>query len=361
MTPTDNASVRLLGRDRTPFLPGVVWAWESSGLVRLDRREDPIEWQSAAAGDRFLITQWDDGASEDTGGVASCSASMPTVVVSMLDACDVRSGMRVLEIGTGTGYTAALLKDRVGDGGSVVSVEVDPVLAVEARARLDGVGVDVEVICGDGAEGWAIGAPYDRVHVTCAVRRIPTAWLDQCPQGRIMLPWGAPFSQTEHVVGLDVADGRAVGRFGDGVSFMYLRSQRPDRWPDDWPEVGEPLPAGAPGDEVGEPLGGFGEFVVGAMMPGVRHLVADDDTPGVRDLWLARDDTYAVIAFGDGHPTTLAGDSALGRTYLDAVRWWHDHGRPEASGFGLAVVAAGERAGQSVWFGTPDGPTWPHQ
>lgn len=360
MAATDNASVRLLGRDRAPFLPSVVWAWEESGYVRLDRCEDPEGWRNAADADCFLVTQWNDGASEDIGGVASCSASMPTLVGRMLDVCDVRPGMRVLEIGTGTGFTAALLKDRVGSSGSVVSVEVDPALAAAARLRLDAAGVDVEVICGDGFAGWAKGGPYDRVHVTCAVRRVPTAWLEQCPQGRIMLPWGASFSRTDHVAGLDVADGAAAGRFGEAVSFMYLRSQRPGRWPDEWPEVGEPVPVEVLADEVDGPLGGFGEFVVGAMLPGVRHLVADDDAPGVRNLWLARDETYAVLAFGDGHPTTSAGDSALVGAYLDAVQWWYDHGRPEATGFGLAVTVDGEHARQTVWFGSPDGPRWSH-
>lgn len=353
---TDNASVRLLGRDRTPFLPAVVWR---GGTERIDVRENPAAWHRAAAADVHLVTQWDDGA-ESGAGVASCAASMPTVVRQMLDACDVREGHRVLEVGTGTGFTAALLKDRVGPLGTVTTVEIDRELAAEADARLKDQGVDVEVLNADGFAGWAAGAPYDRVHVTCAVRAVPSAWLSQCPGGLVMLPWGTSFSGNDHVVALEVENGVATGRFGPGVSFMYLRSQRAARWPEDWPDVGEPVGIGVPWQEVDGPLRGFGEFVVGLRLPGVRHLlVDDDDVQGLRTLWLNRGESYAALGFGEHHPTTVAGDQELANAYLDAAHWWYDHGRPEAQGFGLRVVADGDYARQHVWFGSPDGPTWP--
>lgn len=345
-----NASVRLLGRDRPLFLPDKLWLdgeWVS--LV-----EQPARWDEAARADAALTTQM-------RGVVPSSSASMPSVVKDILDACDVRPGHRVLEVGAGTGYTAALLKDRVGSAGSETSVEVDPEIAEAAQRNLDAAGVDVEVVCGDGFVGLKRGSPYDRVHVTCAMRHVPTVWLEQCPDGKIAMPWGPAFS-TDRVVALDVADGRGVGRFGAVASFMVMRAQRSRAW-DDWPEGGEtrPIDLGPDWRRLDEPLGGFGEFVIGLLLPGVTHRTSGTDPEdGERVLWLERGGTYASVGFGADVPVTATGDERLLRDYANAVTWWHDHGRPEASGFGLTVTADGERARQHVWFGSPRGLGWAH-
>ncbi|NUU26374.1 MAG: methyltransferase domain-containing protein [Streptomycetaceae bacterium] len=347
---TDNASVRLLGRDRTPFLPNRLWI----GGAWVSRVNDPATWEAAARADEALTTQLH-------GSVPSSSASMPTVVKDILDACEVRDGHRVLEIGTGTGYTAALLKDRVGARGSVVSVDVDPEIAATARRNLDAAGVDVEVVCGDGFEGLAREGPYDRVHVTCAIRHVPTAWLDQCPAGKIAMPWGPAFS-TERVVALDVADGEASGRFGAAASFMVMRAQRSQAW-DDWPDGGETkeISLGLGWRELDGPLGGFGEFVVGLLMPGVTHRTSGaDPEDGERVLWLERGGVYASVGFGTDIATNITGDERLIREYAEAVSWWYDHGRPESGGFGLTVRSNGENARQHVWFGSPTDARWEH-
>ncbi len=111
----------------------------------------------------------------------------------MLDMLDLHAGHRVLEIGTGTGWNAALLAHRLG-AGRVVSVEVDPVLAARAEACLRGVGLDARVVRGDGAEGCADGGLYDRVIATCSVRAVPPAWIAQTrPGGVILVPWESPW------------------------------------------------------------------------------------------------------------------------------------------------------------------------
>ncbi|MDI2132530.1 methyltransferase domain-containing protein [Yinghuangia seranimata] len=351
MTEPDNASVRLLGRDRTPFLPGRLFVdgeW-------ITRAGDLEAWQAAARSDEAVTTQM-------AGAVPSSSASMPTVVKAMLDACDVHPGHRVLEIGAGTGYTAALLADRVGPTGSVVTVEVDPDVAESARRNLDATGVpNVDVVCADGFDGRPSSGPYDRVHVTCAIRHMPSAWLEQCLDGKIVMPWGPAFS-TERVVSLRVRDGEAVGRFGEVASFMVMRSQRSRAW-DEWPDGGEtkPVSLGPDWARLDGPLGGFGEFVIGLLLPGVTHRTSGDDPAvGERVLSLERDGRYASVGFGAGVETNAAGDEALVQEYADAVRWWYDHGRPESSGFGLTVRPNGARARQCVWFGSPAGPSWEH-
>ncbi|HSA50218.1 MAG TPA: methyltransferase domain-containing protein [Yinghuangia sp.] len=345
----------LLGRSRAPFLPDVVWRSTGSGYVRLDRRENPRAWQEAADADCVLVTQWDDGASEDTGGVPTCSASLPSLVKLMLDATDVRQGQRVLEIGTGTGVTAALLRDRVGVNGRVVTVEVDPGLAASAQARLEAAGIDVTAVCGDGLDGWEKGAPYDRIHVTCGIRRIPTAWLRQCPAGVVMLPWGTALSgERDRVVALRVTDGVGIGRIGAEVSFMKARSQRLESW-GDWPDTGDTVAADLPvrWDEIEAPLEPFGGFAMGLLLPGVTYRLSGGGDEE-RVLWLEREGAYASIGFGEGYKTTVEGDMTLAHDYAEAARWWHDHGRPHPERFGLTVSEKAQRA----WLDSPDGESW---
>src|SRR4051794_14727101 len=113
-------------------------------------------------------------------GVSVSSASAPDVMATMLELQDLRPGMRVLEIGAGTGYNAALLRHLVGDTGAVVSVDIDADLVDGARDHLRHAGIqDAEVVLGDGALGHAAGAPYDRILLTVASRDLAPAWREQ--------------------------------------------------------------------------------------------------------------------------------------------------------------------------------------
>jgi protein-L-isoaspartate(D-aspartate) O-methyltransferase len=108
----------------------------------------------------------------------------------MLEQLDVRPGQRVLEIGAGTGYNAALLGFLAGSAGQVTSLELDPEVADEAAAHLRAAGAgNVTVVCGDGEHGWAAGAPYDRIIVTAGAWDLPPAWAAQlAPGGRLVVP-----------------------------------------------------------------------------------------------------------------------------------------------------------------------------
>lgn len=179
---------------REAFIPEVIWRYDGRDLVPLPRAEDPQEWLRRAYGPRYVITQVDDGNPAGPNGhgrEATSSASRPDIVALMLDAGQVEPGMRVLEIGTGTGYTAALLAHHLG-ARNVTTIEVDPMLAARARTTLDAAGYgEVTVLTGDGARGHPEGAPFDRVLSTVAAPQVPYEWVAQTrPGGLVVTPWG---------------------------------------------------------------------------------------------------------------------------------------------------------------------------
>jgi protein-L-isoaspartate(D-aspartate) O-methyltransferase len=112
------------------------------------------------------------------------------MVAAMLEQLRPPEGGSVLEIGAGTGYNAALLSALVGASGRVVSIDIDPEVADEARSHLAEAGAaNVEVICGDGAQGWAGRAPYDGIIVTAGASDLAPAWVSQlAPGGRLVMP-----------------------------------------------------------------------------------------------------------------------------------------------------------------------------
>lgn len=126
----------------------------------------------------------------DGGGRPISSSSQPAIMALMLDQLGVEPGQRVLEIGTGTGYNAALLAHLVGPEGQVVSVDIDPELVTLAGEHLAVAGhPEVRLVCGDGSEGFWPGAPYDRVISTVGVWDLAPAWLGQLgPGGRLVAP-----------------------------------------------------------------------------------------------------------------------------------------------------------------------------
>src|SRR5262245_59188187 len=103
---------------------------------------------------------------KEEGGSALSSSSQPSIMVMMLKQLGLEPGHRVLEIGAGTGYNAALMARLVGETGKVTTVDIDEDIAARARKRLTEAGFgQVEVICADGGYGYEDSAPYDRIIV----------------------------------------------------------------------------------------------------------------------------------------------------------------------------------------------------
>jgi protein-L-isoaspartate(D-aspartate) O-methyltransferase len=123
-------------------------------------------------------------------GVWTSSSSQPAIMAIMLEQLDLQPGQRVLEIGTGSGFNAALIAAMVGPEGEVVTIDIQSDLVEHARECLDGAGYEwVQTAAGDGGYGFAEGAPFDRIILTVGSAVIAPAWREQlAPDGRLVLP-----------------------------------------------------------------------------------------------------------------------------------------------------------------------------
>ena len=151
---------------------------------------------------QFVTTQFADRAYADQTLPIDCgqTISQPYVVAYMTEQLGLRPHHRVLEVGTGSGYQAAVLSRLARE---VVSVERYRTLAEQARERLKALGYNnVEVVIGDGFAGVPRRAPYDRINVTAAAETVPQALLDQLADGGVMvLPLGQ-HGGSQHIVKL---------------------------------------------------------------------------------------------------------------------------------------------------------------
>ena len=121
-------------------------------------------------------------------GIPTSSSSDPEIMAQALEAATLAPGMHVMEIGTGTGYNAALLAHLVENPALVTTIEIDIDLAQQAKRCLDNVvGPGMCVVTGDGFQGYQPQAPYDRIIATASTQTIPLMWLDQLREGGIIV------------------------------------------------------------------------------------------------------------------------------------------------------------------------------
>ncbi|MDT0343285.1 methyltransferase domain-containing protein [Streptomyces litchfieldiae] len=350
---------------RAAFLPERVWPFDQGGGRHrfVDRAADPDAWHAAAEADVPITTQWDDGRhnGDAPGDLPTSSASQPSLVLRMLDMLDAHRAERVLEVGTGTGWNAALLAHALGDE-AVTSVEVDATVAARARRALAAVGLGPRVVTGDGNAGWPPGAPYDRMIATYGLRRIPWAWVEQMrPGGVIVVPWGTPWSPADALVRLVVAEdgASASGQFADDlVQFMKARSQR--HTVEHATYVSGPWPHGA--DESATALGpevmtgGSYDpalFVLGLLVRQCALAVGTQDD-GTTVAWLyglGGDASWAAVGWRsgtDGGEVYQHGPRRLWSEAEAALGWWRRRGEPGPGRFGLTI----SREGEHIWLDT---------
>ncbi len=348
---------------RREFLPGEFWAFDMKAgrSVYVSRNDEPDVWERYAAATNFpLVTQWDDGAhaGREPGRVSTSSSSEPRVVAGYLRDARISPPMRVLLVGTGTGWDTGLLSYRLG-GGNVFSVEVDAAVTAAARTRLTALGLHPTVVCGDGSLGCSAGAPFDRVIVTAGVRQVAPALLEQTREGGLILcPWGTHYDNGDALLRLTVgADGSASGRFLRMVEFMKLRDQRLD-----WDRFGghvKEFPGDAAVSSTVLTPSDLGErwtsarFVTGLAVPDCAHVC--NRAGGHTRVWFfgLSDQSWACAEFQPGEPTGTVHQSGPRRLWDEverALRWWDGQGRPLLDSFGLTVTLDGA---QRPWLGRP--------
>ncbi|MBI3705924.1 MAG: protein-L-isoaspartate(D-aspartate) O-methyltransferase [Rhizobiales bacterium] len=172
--------------------------------------------------ERFVDGDFSDMAYADRALPIACgqTISQPYVVAYMTERLALRPHHRVLEVGTGSGYQAAVLSRLARE---VVSVERYRTLAEQARERLQALGYNnVEVVVGDGLAGVPARAPYDRIIVTAAAEQVPAALLDQLADNGVMvLPLG-PHNGAQHIIKLTKSSTGVTRENLIGVRFVPL-------------------------------------------------------------------------------------------------------------------------------------------
>ncbi|GAA1101770.1 ATP-grasp peptide maturase system methyltransferase [Nocardiopsis composta] len=344
---------------REVFLGDAVYRFESGedhpAWTPLRRAEMPeAEWLELAYENRTWVTQVDGVAAScaaaPLSGPPTSSSSLPSLVVGMLEDLDVRSGDRVLEIATGTGYSTALLCHRLGDD-RVTSVEVDPDVAEHARTALHRLGHEPVLRVGDGFGGAPEGADYDRIIATCAFRYLPPPWLYQVDASAKILITLAGWAGANAQVLLEVdEEGSAQGRFLPGYrSFMMARAhQAPPHGPIWFPPGAEERPTEVGADVFEDWTGGF---VAQLAVPGAITYGIGAER-GLLDV--ATGAHARVRADGDGWTVREAGPARLWRAVEEAVAVWREAGSPHVSAFGMTADPREQR----VWRGDPGGPSW---
>jgi len=281
----------------------------------------------------------------------------------MLEALDVHDGMRVLEIGTGTGYNAALLSHRLGDA-NVCSVDLDPGLVADARAALDRVGLHPFLAVGNGYHGLSSGAPYDRIVCTAASDDISPEWIDQLKTGGLIVTDLRGDIGGAVAIVTKTSDGVAEGRFATfEAAFMPLRA-----------EVDHPLRAGnTPPDPVDRrnPWRTTTTLAPDCVVDDRAfrfflqlHLAGTSMSPFTREggaiVGIGRDSTWVEVDTTprpDGeHQVAEGGPRRTWHTVEAAHALWRRLGRPPVDRFGISANGGYSR----VWFDDPDGPySWP--
>jgi len=342
--------------ERVPRHAFVHRAYEQDNTGQWTSWETDAHWERVYA-PKTLVTALD---SRRGYPEPASSSTNPELMVRMLEMLDVRDDHRVLEIGTGTGYNAALLSRRLGDT-KVFSVDIDPELVALAGQRLSSAGYRPTLAAVDGQGGLPEHAPYNRIIATCSVPAVPLSWAEQlAPGGSVLVDLKLAISAGNLVHLHRQDDGTLKGRFATRwASFMAMRHEDDNL-------VSVPRVEQADGERcytTAAPVPPWGTPVVWflAQLGGLPRevefgAVLDPESrrPYAASL-TGSDGSWARVDLAD-HTVTEAGSISLWEPIEWAYRLWVDTDRPGWERLGLTVDADGRN---TVWLDEPAGEhTW---
>lgn len=310
--------------------------------------------------DDAIVTHW------DPSGLPSSSSSQPGMMAIMLEQLDLRPGQRVLEVGAGTGYNAAVMREIVGSGGRVVTMDIQPEVARDALKHLTATGYhDVTVLAADGGYGHPPEAPYDRIIVTASASDIPPHWREQLAEGGVLV---VPLRlHTQCLSTAFVREGAVLrSRRIECCGFMHLRgafgASDPVAAMGDGLFLSGPRASSVPVGLLTGLLAQTPRRVGGLIIPvnsfglggGLGVYLALEE-PGVVDIFTSRPERWGFHAMSgllDPEEPSLClvrrdavvvygGDGAANRLRVLAAEWV-DRGRPGLDRLRIEVYPAGE-------------------
>ena len=296
---------------------------------------------------------------DEAGDKLPSTNSQPSYVLWLLHMLDLRPGQRVLEIGSGSGWLAAVMARLVGEGGRVTGIEIIPELAAQSRADLAGLGLgNVSVLASDGADSHKAGAPFDQVMITAACWALPGVLFDQmAPGGRVLVPVELRGGCCQVTALRREADGFVAKQAVPGW-FVPLLGPGQDR-----PRLPFPLTAlpfwdgigGAPSHRAALPLATGPDGVGGAVAAfraflgrvALGFAVFGEGEPPEQRPWLPAE-PFGVVDEADRSVAVWAGGELRGyggpaavRSLARAYATWTACGLPGMAGLGLRIVQAG--------------------
>jgi protein-L-isoaspartate(D-aspartate) O-methyltransferase len=290
------------------------------------------------------------------GELLPSSNSQPSYVLWLLHCLDLQPGHRVLEIGSGSGWLAAIMAKLVGPGGHVTGIEIIADLAEQSRHDLLAMGLHtVEVIVKDGTAGHAERAPFDRAMITAGTWQLPVALFDQVADGgAVLVPLELRGGAECQVTALRHRGGRFVAERSVYGQFVPLLGAGQDRSPvrrrieslPFWPEIATPclrcaLPLGGYPGGAG-PLAALFRAFLGRTEPG--FTVFETGIPKEHRGWLfidpfgLVDEAEKSVAVCQAGELIGYGNDAVARRLLRAFAQWEEYGLPGMAAFELEIV-----------------------
>ncbi|WP_153812828.1 protein-L-isoaspartate(D-aspartate) O-methyltransferase [Streptomyces sp. SUK 48] len=325
------------------FTPG------GGGWKMVEGSADKETWARAAYSDTTLVTRVGPVHADlaEPGqtytGLPTSSSTHPSLVLTMLRQGRLAPGARLLDVATGSGYSAALACHRLG-AEMVTTLDVDTYLSEAAAERLERIGYRPDVVAADATAD--LPGVFDRIVSMVSVPRIPASWLrGLAPQGRLV----TTIAGTGLIVTADKGpDGGAIGRVEwDRASFMATRAGV------DYPPRLDELFA-ASGEDGEVTLSPFPVLnvmqawdlwsMLSLMAPGIEHRTGTDDRGGRLAWMLHSDGSWARARTAPGERTTTVHQGGPRRLYdlLDEIRWrWLEHGELPVYGAQVTISPDG--------------------